>query len=724
MIDESAFNDPDYTQDATFNNGVASLFSNFGGVSGTVTNITIGNGLTSSPNPIITTGTISLDAQLSDLTDIDFSIAPSTNQVLAYDGAKWISQTISGGSSVAFTSLTDTPNTLSGQVNNLLAVNNTGTSLTTITNNYKNSIVSGSGINVIDSTNSARILFDSSSLLENSTNSNNDSFIIQDNNDNNRRILQNNINLSNFSNDSNFITLSNLTSNSPITFSTLGSIGTIGLCTSQFDAVNFNNGVSGILSLENGGTSGSTSASARENLGLIYNVDILRQSGPSFDNNLFGDNILLQPSYFNITLGASGSSYSPGAANLVLPGYSDIGISILSVGTGGGISTFQSTQGTSFIARGNYPDFISTWSVTGVSGTGASFSVVPEINYVNFGTSYIGENSIGWRNNNGNLQIKETSGASWQSVFPITTDKISDFITTGVSISDVLIYNGNSWQSNSISGFISINSTGATSYSAGDGGINPSAILTTGSNITPSEFGTLEGMSSSRGTIQNQLDDKVGTSTVNPVSGDLIYYDGSWLPLSIGASRQILNSNTGTSIPNYDYLRNILNPSTVPGAANTITTYVSGVSGPDLAVPMYTILNEFTSGSSNGIDVSSSNNTLQINANNLETGNSLANNDELIYFEVTPDNTTKNITVENFCDEISGTGLCANGKTINIDNNNGINLGVFTVGSSPTSANQGNLAFFSDGDSGNPCLGVYVGTCWLRISLGASISST
>ena len=725
MIEEDAFADPNYTQDASFNNGVANLFTNFGGVSGTVTSVLAGSGLNATPNPITTSGFISLDADLADINNVDFSTAPQTNQVLTYNGANWISQTMNGSSPVAFTSLTDTPVSLASRADELLAVNSSGTSVTTVVNNYKNSIVSGSGIDVIESTNQARILFDSSSLAENFTNNSNDMFIIQDNNNNDRRIAQNNIDIGNFNNNSNYITLDNLVGVSPITFTTLGSTGTIGLCTSQFDAVNFNNGVSGILSIENGGTSGSTSASARSNLGLVYNVDILSQDGPSFVNNLFGDNILLQPGYFGLSIGTSGTSYSTGAATLTLTGFDPIDITILSIGTGGGISTFESNNGLSFVGRGNYPDYTDTWNVVGPGGSGGSFSVTPEINYVNFGTSYIGENSIGWRNNGGTLEIKETGGACWQSVFPMSTSKIDDFVTTGVSNGDVFIYNSTSWNATALSGFINVDVVGTTTYAGGSGGINPSAIETSDSSvITISEFASLHGMSLSRGTIQSQIDDKVGTSTVNPVNGDLIYYDNQWLPLSIGASQQILNSNTGTSIPSYDYLRDILVSSTIPGAANTINTFVSNSSGPDLLVPMHTILGEFTDSNNNGLEIDSTNNILQINANDLTTGTNLASNDELIYFDVTPDNTTKNITVENFCSEISGTGLCASGKTINVDNTNGFQLGVYTVAAAPSSASEGSLAYFSNGDAGSPCLGVYSGTCWVRISLGASISST
>jgi hypothetical protein len=36
----------------------------------------------------------------------------------------------------------------------------------------------------------------------------------------------------------------------------------------------------------------------------------------------------------------------------------------------------------------------------------------------------------------------------------------------------------------------------------------------------------------------------------------------------------------------------------------------------------------------------------------------------------------------------------------------------------------GDIAFASDGDAGSPCLSVYNGTDWVRISVGAAISAT
>ena len=60
---------------------------------GTVTSVDTGTGLTG--GPITTAGTISLDADLSDLTDTTITGTPSDNELLAYDSgtSQWINQT-------------------------------------------------------------------------------------------------------------------------------------------------------------------------------------------------------------------------------------------------------------------------------------------------------------------------------------------------------------------------------------------------------------------------------------------------------------------------------------------------------------------------------------------------------------------------------------------------------------------------------------------------------
>lgn len=54
-----------------------------------------------------------------------------------------------------------------------------------------------------------------------------------------------------------------------------------------------------------------------------------------------------------------------------------------------------------------------------------------------------------------------------------------------------------------------------------------------------------------------------------------------------------------------------------------------------------------------------------------------------------------------------------------------LRLGQFAVAGLPAASGYtGHLAYVSNGDSGNPCLAVSNGTNWLRIALGAAVSSS
>jgi len=48
----------------------------------------------------------------------------------------------------------------------------------------------------------------------------------------------------------------------------------------------------------------------------------------------------------------------------------------------------------------------------------------------------------------------------------------------------------------------------------------------------------------------------------------------------------------------------------------------------------------------------------------------------------------------------------------------------FTVATAPATAGTGTIIYVADGDAGSPCLGVYDGTDWKRVALGATISAT
>jgi len=60
--------------------------------SGTVSQITVGNGLSANPSPITSTGTISLTAGVSQLSDTNIS-NPVNTQILAFDGTSWTNTT-------------------------------------------------------------------------------------------------------------------------------------------------------------------------------------------------------------------------------------------------------------------------------------------------------------------------------------------------------------------------------------------------------------------------------------------------------------------------------------------------------------------------------------------------------------------------------------------------------------------------------------------------------
>ena len=53
-----------------------------------------------------------------------------------------------------------------------------------------------------------------------------------------------------------------------------------------------------------------------------------------------------------------------------------------------------------------------------------------------------------------------------------------------------------------------------------------------------------------------------------------------------------------------------------------------------------------------------------------------------------------------------------------------VSLAVYTVDTAPA-GDEGDLAYFSDGNGGDPCLGVYTGAgIWARVILGAEIADS
>ena len=101
----NTFQEPEYTEDTTFNSGVRNQVTNIlAGGGGTVRVLNQGHGISLAPNPIQSTGVISLYADLEDLNNINIT-SPQLNEVLLYNGTNWINSTSDGTSQINFTSL-------------------------------------------------------------------------------------------------------------------------------------------------------------------------------------------------------------------------------------------------------------------------------------------------------------------------------------------------------------------------------------------------------------------------------------------------------------------------------------------------------------------------------------------------------------------------------------------------------------------------------------------
>jgi hypothetical protein len=83
------------------------------------------------------------------------------------------------------------------------------------------------------------------------------------------------------------------------------------------------------------------------------------------------------------------------------------------------------------------------------------------------------------------------------------------------------------------------------------------------------------------------------------------------------------------------------------------------------------------------------------------------------------------LTTINSITNSAGVGLTVNESgVVNIATGHSLQLPTYTITSANALANKspGQLIYVSNGDSGNPCLAVYSGGAWKRVSLGATIS--
>jgi len=714
--------------------------------SGTVREIIAGNGLSIDTGTLTTTGTISLTAGVSQLTDTDIS-NPTNTQILAFNGTSWANTTFPGvyGVSISFLDLTDVGlATLVGNENDIIAVNSTGTSLIALTNNYINNIQGNNGIATTNSAPNATVEFYPLTLAPQLSNiDGNDEVVYYDNGLNQpMRKTFGSIELSIFDNNTGFLPRSSLTAGTAIEINDTGTSIIIGVSTSQVP-VNFNAGVTGILQILNGGTSANNSADARLNLGLEYNVNVLSMTGPSFRNDMFGNNIILLPSSFGISLLTGGNNYTSGDDLILINPDSNELINLgISIQTGvGDTITGPLNTGVS-ITNIDLKDTVTTYAVQSTGGAGASYQVTPEPFYLLFGASTENE-AVGIRNNLGILEIKSTQsglGSSWQQVFPLNLDGVCDVNISNPQLNDILVYDGTSFVNNSLTGTadfsVSLSSVGISSTLTivpQANSIDPLTIIP--GTIDQTEFGYLDGLVSN---IQGQLDDKVGTSPngQQPANGDLVVNSSGtcWIILRApdNNSNYILGMSSAYS-PEWNYLYNFLDgPSPNPsGTAVWNSTYFANFTdgtSPGTMVTLPNFLQNNLCSPTGGLEIDVVSQRLQLEFNTtLETGTSFPDppNDNFAFYD-SISNSVKKMFIDDLAIQLAGDNLTADNCQIEWAGTSPVNLVLYNSTSDlltqapPGSIeNLNSLAGVSDLIlSGGSSLVYCNGTSWFYVNLG------
>ena len=714
----------------------ASISANLA-TAGTVTRLEAGEGIKNSPTIITQEGTISLDADLNNIDGVSIDTNNlAADQILAWNGTSWINKAFPGlsGTSFRFVDLIDVdiPNGLINNKNKLIAINSLGTSVVALTNDYINSVQGLAGIkrfNINDNTISLE--FDPSSITTENTINNTDHLVYYRTGEGAKKTTLQNIDLSLFNDDLSLLTNNNVTAGNAITITDTGLSTIIGVCTLSLE-VNFNAGVCGVLPIEYGGTSGTTSLSARDYLGLTYNRDILPVSGPSFRNLMYGDNISLLPSSFGLSLVTGGNGYTNGD-NIILinPDTSaqiDLGISF-STGTGGTITgpLFKSLS----IRNIDLLDKTTDYEVYDGSASGASFRLIPDPFYLLFGGS-TRDTSIGLRDREGLLEVKSSHtglGSSWRTIFPLALDGLSDVTVANPEDNQILIYEGTSFVNAGITGnsnydvaFTKTGLSAIVSISAKPGTITLESIE---GGVSLAAFQTLLGISSN---IQNQLDDKIGVSPnfTSPASGDLIYYyDNDWNVLrNDGASgKKILGVSIDGDVPSYNYLYDFTSATSSGNWFNDGFVFVKE-DEEAYRTPLSTFLEDNLCDATGGIEVDSITKKLKLSIDNLEVNTGSQNpNDLLLIYE---NNSTlhKKITRDNFLISVVSDGISVVNNKIVLDSDgvSAIKLRNYTDGASILSGASPTNFPFSLASVGSSL--VYSnGTSWYYVSLGDVVTA-
>ena len=474
----------DFTNSSYVDNAIQSALST---LTGYVSELTVGEGLCSSPSTISTEGVIRLDASLEQLNNVSSKQA-ADNQVLTWDGSCWCPKTFSG-SGVSPFNFIDIEGTPSQYINNYL-LQSTADSVTLIPNNYVNSIANGPGIGlpVNLGNNQIRLNVDLTTYAEGIDMEENDQFIVlPENSDTPFRINQNDITLDNFSNSISFVANiieDSLTGSYPIVVNNT----TIGLCGNVMTGNDFNKSITGILPINHGGTSASTSFDARINLGLSYNTDILYFQNPEFRGFMDGTNIRFAPETgsINVETNSMGQGYNSDNQPFIVYNDKTLFIDVVT-GTNGEIldANFSGNNYNNLLYNSG-PLEVSQVPAPTVTGY---VNVVPDISYINFGLSH-GEKGMGFRNNNGQIEYKNHQNTSWMELedFNYTLTGLND-VNFGVSSeNNVLVYENGKYNSVVLTGQVLIEDQKFLVT----GPVDP-AVIDTGETfeISKAEFATL-----------------------------------------------------------------------------------------------------------------------------------------------------------------------------------------------------------------------------------------
>ena len=665
---------------------------------------------------------------VSDLSDTNITTPITTNYVLQWNGTSWVPGAGTSISNASITDLSDVSGT-SLPVSSFLTTNSAGTSVVfQPTSNYLRSsnLLPGEGITKTISGLDNTISLQLSQLTQvtKASHSAANFFAITDssNSNANAKVLASDIEISHFDNDANYISPSGVSviniGSSPGALSTTASGSSI---TFTLNLSNYLTGSGGILSLSRGGTSSSTADGARTNLGVSYNSDIIQYREGRFQETLLGDMVrLVSPGMSGVSLVSGGTSYPDGTSTRYVYSVDLNPLYFTATASGGSITDVSTISGTCGFPH-LYQDLIGV-SVFGTSGTSATVNIYAKKSYINFGQTS-GEDGIGFRMNNGDIEVKNQDSSNWELVNKgISVQDLTDVNIIGSEAAgNFLIYSGTCYQNRNISGDISISLDGVATFSSG--GISPQTIgVCPGySQITPEEFSQLSGMCPGvSNTIQKQLDKKIELlSHQSANNGAIIYYDSSqglfpeYSQLSLPGGTSPFVITRGTSGPQYQDVYQTFQDMTATGLCSSTTNFALLDTSSELG-ERYSFPQVATALASTEGGLANVGNQISLDFSGV-SGISTMTSDSV--FAYTPpsgsgiQNPSK-ITLGDLCENISGRGICGSQVAGTLTN---------LIESGPSPADiigpyENQICYFTN--IGGTCyLGVYNGTSWFGASL-------